>query len=137
MLALAKAGDGALNGAITALQTLDDTAEHNVRADFVDRLDAACAQRRLIQADADFKSLPWREAHEHWNLQSNRMVELDKEVAMPDPSKPKTAPPAKGDKPIPKPPRADPRDNPVRDTRDDPSPNPNGDVPETRPDNRP
>jgi hypothetical protein len=39
--------------------------------------------------------------------------------------------------PIPKPPGADPKDNPVRDTREDPSPNPGSTPADLRPKKRP
>lgn len=42
-----------------------------------------------------------------------------------------------GDKPIPKPPGADPKDKPVRDTREDPSPNPGRNPADMRPKKRP
>lgn len=40
-------------------------------------------------------------------------------------------------KPIPKPPGADPKDKPVRDTREDPSPNPGRNPADLRPKKRP
>jgi hypothetical protein len=54
---------------------------------------------------------------------------------MPDQKKPTQ--PADDEKPIPKPPGANPEDKPARDTREDPAPNPGGNAEDMRPKKRP